>query len=124
MEHYDGSAVVTDPKGELAAMTAAHRRERLGQDVAVFNPWGLHGLQQDRINPLENLISMAGDPARQRGLTDEVKAIVMQLFPEPEDTRNQFFREGSRAIMRAVLLYLSLCAPIRAVIGLEEKIED
>ncbi|MGR3455153.1 type IV secretory system conjugative DNA transfer family protein [Pseudooceanicola sp.] len=116
MEHYDGSAVVTDPKGELAAMTAAHRRERLGQDVAVFNPWGLHGLQQDRINPLENLIVMAGDPARQRGLTDEVKAIVMQLFPEPEDTRNQFFREGSRAIMRAVLLYLSLCAPKRCTL--------
>ncbi|MFG6568826.1 type IV secretory system conjugative DNA transfer family protein [Sulfitobacter sp. 1A13679] len=115
-EHYPGSMVVTDPKGELAGMTAAHRRERLGQDVAVFNPWGLHGLQQDRINPLENLIAIAGDPALQRGLTDEVKVIVMQLYPEPEDTRNQYFREGSRGIMRAVLLYLAACAPKRCTL--------
>jgi type IV secretion system protein VirD4 len=84
--------------------------------VAVFNPWGLHGLPQHRINPLEAVIAIAGDPARQRGLTDEVKAIVMQLYPEPEDTRNQFFREGARAIMRAVLLYLALCAPSRCTL--------
>ncbi len=31
--HYSGSVVVTDPKGELAAVTAAHRRERFGQEV-------------------------------------------------------------------------------------------
>ena len=109
--HYQGSVIVTDPKGELAAVTVQHRRERLGQDVAVFNPWGLHGLPQDRINPLENVIVIAGNPALQRGLSDEVKAIVMQLYPEPEDTRNQYFREGSRSIMRAVLMYLALCAP-------------
>lgn len=115
-EHYPGSMVVTDPKGELAGMTAAHRRERLGQDVAVFNPWGLHGQQQDRINPLENLIAIASDPALQRGLTDEVKVIVMQLYPEPEDTRNQYFREGSRGIMRAVLLYLAVCTPKRCTL--------
>lgn len=114
--HYQGSVIVTDPKGELAAVTAEHRRERFGQDVAVFNPWGLHALPQHRINPLENVIAIAGDPARQRGLTDEVKAIVMQLFPEPEDTRNQYFREGSRSIMRAVLLYLALCAPKRCTL--------
>lgn len=114
--HYQGSVIVTDPKGELAAVTAAHRSERFGQDVAVFNPWGLHGLPQHRINPLENVIAIAGDPARQRGLTDEVRAIVMQLYPEPEDTRNQFFREGARNIMRAVLLYQALCAPKRCTL--------
>lgn len=114
--HYQGSVIVTDPKGELAAVTATHRRERFGQDVAVFNPWGLHGLPRHRINPLEILIAMAGDPAAQRGLTDEVKAVVMQLYPEPEDTRNQYFREGSRGIMRAVLLYLALCTPQRCTL--------
>jgi type IV secretion system protein VirD4 len=109
--HYQGSVIVTDPKGELAAVTAQHRSERFGQDVAVFNPWGLHGLPQQRINPLENIIALASDPALQRGLTDEVAAIVVQLFPEPEDAKNRYFREGSRGIMRAVLLYLALCTP-------------
>lgn len=109
--HYQGSVIVTDPKGELAAVTAQHRAERFGQSVAVFNPWGLHGLPQHRINPLENIITLAGDPALQRGLTDEVAALVIQLYPEPEDTRNRFFREGARGIMRAVLLYLALEKP-------------
>lgn len=111
--HYQGAVVVTDPKGELAAVTAQHRAERFGQRVAVFNPWGLHGLPRQRINPLENIIALAADPALQRGLGDEVAAIVMQLYPEPEDTRNRFFREGARGIMRAVLLYLALHAPKR-----------
>lgn len=114
--HYQGSVIVTDPKGELAAMTADHRRERFGQDVAVFNPWGLHGLPKNRINPLEGVIELACDPLRQRGLTDEVKAIVMQLYPEPENPQNRFFREGSRSIMRAVLLYLALHAPKRCTL--------
>ncbi len=77
----------------------------------IVNPWGLHGLPQHRINPLEVLIVLASDPQRQRGLTDEVKAIALQLYPEPEDTRNQYFREGSRGIMRAVLLYLAVFWP-------------
>ncbi|KIT16375.1 type IV secretory system conjugative DNA transfer family protein [Jannaschia aquimarina] len=114
--HYQSSVVVTDPKGELAAMTAAHRRKRFGQDVVIFSPWKLHGLPCHRINPLENVIALAGDPALRRGLTDEVKSIVMQLYPEPEDTRNRYFRDGSRSIMRAVLLYLALHAPKRCTL--------
>lgn len=114
--HYSGSVVVTDPKGELAAVTADHRRERLGQTVVVLNPWGLHGLPQHRINPLEGLIALAGDAQGQRGLTDEVKAIALQLYPEPEDAKNRYWRDGSRSILRAVLLYLALCAPARCTL--------
>lgn len=114
--HYSGSVVVTDPKGELAAVIAAHRQDRFGQSVVVFNPWGLHGLPQHRINPLDNLLALAGDAQGRRGLTDEVKSLALQLLPEPEDPRNRFFRDGSRAILRAVLLYLALCAPARCTL--------
>lgn len=31
--HYPGSVFVTDPKGELAAVTSAHRRERFGHKI-------------------------------------------------------------------------------------------
>jgi type IV secretion system protein VirD4 len=77
--HYQGSVVVTDLKDELAAVTVDHRRERFGQDVAVFCPWPLHGLPQNRINPLEAVIAAASDPRLRGGLTDEAEAIVMQL---------------------------------------------
>jgi len=35
---FPGSAVVVDPKGELATLTARHRRDRLGQKVIVLDP--------------------------------------------------------------------------------------
>ena len=111
--HFQGSVIVTDPKGELAAVTARHRAERFGQKTVIVNPWGLHNLPQHRINPLDGVIALAADPQRQRGLTDEVKAIALQLHPEPEDTRNRYWRDGARAILRAVLLYLALHAPER-----------
>ncbi|NWH08521.1 MAG: type IV secretory system conjugative DNA transfer family protein [Alphaproteobacteria bacterium] len=114
--HYQGSVIVTDPKGELAAVTAAHRRERFGQKVVIFNPWGLHGLPQHRINPLQGLIDLAADMRLARGLTDEVKRIALQLLSEPEDPRNRYFREGSRMILRAVMLYLALHAPARCTL--------
>ena len=105
--HYSGSAFITDPKGELAAVTARHRREAFGHDVFVLNPWGMHDLPQHRFNPLSVLTDMAADPDRAPDLTDEVKAIALQLLPEPADGRNRYFREGGRTILRAVMLYLA-----------------
>lgn len=105
--HFQGSVFVTDPKGELAAVTAAHRAERFGQKVYILNPWGMHGLPQHRCNPLQPLIEAANNPALLRGIADEAKAIALQLLPEPEDSRNRYFREGARTILRAVMLHLA-----------------
>ena len=105
--HFQGSVFVTDPKGELAAVTAAHREKRLGQKVFVLNPWGLHGLPQHRFNPLQVLIEAINDPALIRDITDEATALALQLLPEPDDARNRFFRDGARTILRALMLYLA-----------------
>jgi len=37
---YRGSVLVVDPKGENAWLTAAHRRDALGQRVVIVDPWG------------------------------------------------------------------------------------
>jgi type IV secretion system protein VirD4 len=42
MLHYPGSVLATDPKGELATMTV-RRRDELGQDVHVLDPFGVAG---------------------------------------------------------------------------------
>jgi type IV secretion system protein VirD4 len=42
MLHYPGSVLATDPKGELATMTAK-RRAALGQSVHVLDPFGVAG---------------------------------------------------------------------------------
>lgn len=105
--HWQGSVFVTDPKGELAAVTGPHRERNFGQKVYVLNPWGLHGLPQHRFNPLGYLVDLYNDEAGRRGLTEEVAALALQLLPEPEDARNRFFREGSRKLLRAMMLHLA-----------------
>lgn len=105
--HFQGSVFVTDPKGELAALTGGHRQSNFGQKVFVLNPWGLHGLPQHRFNPLAFLVDLYNDDAGRRGLTEEVTALALQLVPEPEDARNRYFREGSRKLLRALMLHLA-----------------
>jgi type IV secretion system protein VirD4 len=43
MLHYPGSVLATDPKGELATMTARQRKEGLKQDVHVLDPFAVAG---------------------------------------------------------------------------------
>lgn len=105
--HWQGSVFVTDPKGELAAMTSEHRAARFGHRVIVLNPWGLHGLPQHRFNPLQILLDDAADPARRRDILDDAAAIGLQLIPEPEDQKNRYFRDGSRKILTALMLHFA-----------------
>lgn len=41
MLRYPGSVLATDPKGELATITARHRHSKLGQAVHVLDPFGV-----------------------------------------------------------------------------------
>lgn len=102
--HYQGSIFVTDPKGELAAVTAQHRAKTFGQAVHVINPWGLHGLPRHRFNPFGYLVEIYADPTQRRSLTEEINALALQLLPEPEGEKQRFFRDGARKILRALLL--------------------
>lgn len=108
--HWQGSVFITDPKGELAAMTARHRAEMLGQKVCILNPWGLHGLPQHRFNPLAILVALYEDEAQRRSVTGKVRDLALQLVAEPEsEAKNRFFREGSRKLLRALMLHLATC---------------
>lgn len=106
--HYPGSVFVTDPKGELAAVTSAHRRERFGHKIVYLNPWGLHGLPRNRYNPLEPLIEMAADPRRHHELGDAARSLALQLIPEPAGgDKNQYFRDASRNLLEGLILYIA-----------------
>jgi type IV secretion system protein VirD4 len=49
---YEGSALVIDPKGQLAAITGRHRAERFGQDIYLLNPFKVLDLPTHTYNPL------------------------------------------------------------------------
>ena len=97
--HYSGSMVITDPKGELAAVTGEHRKTRFGQKIAYFNPYGLHGLPEHRINGLEDIQLSAQTPQGQRELMGKARRKAFQLYPEPEDSKNRVFRDGARDLL-------------------------
>jgi type IV secretion system protein VirD4 len=77
---YEGSVLAIDPKGELATVTARQRHERLGQRVAVLDPFGVvKGYAtrfRARFNPLTMLKTHSPTMIEDAGLTAD--AIVVQ----------------------------------------------
>lgn len=55
LRHYPGSALVVDPKGELARATA-HIRHQMGQAVFILDPFGVSGFKSNHHNPLSELL--------------------------------------------------------------------
>jgi type IV secretion system protein VirD4 len=57
---WEGSCIVLDPKGQLAAITAFHRQKRLKQNVIILNPFNewpdyIGDVPHSGFNPLVNL---------------------------------------------------------------------
>jgi len=60
MLDYDSSAIVIDPKGQVAAVTGQWRQD-MGHEVHYINPFGLHGLPDSGFNPLVALNPQSPD---------------------------------------------------------------
>lgn len=123
--HWTGSVVVTDPKGELAAMTSEYRRAVLGHRIVYLNPWGLHGLPNTSYNPMDLLLTDVANTAssaaphhlREREI-DDARALALLILPEPGGTGggndpNKWIRENARRLLKTVMLYLATQEPRR-----------
>ncbi len=105
---YGGSVIVTDPKGELFAITARHRQNRLGHRIVVLCPWAKKLSEELGIeipdhgfNPL-TLIQPGPD------IKDEAEMISSLLLPGHANMKadDEFWLEGGQSILTAFLLYL------------------
>lgn len=102
--------LVTDMKGELTAITARWRQDRMGHRVRVLNPPDAWPYPSDTYNPcdivLEDLVT---DP---RDALLDARAIALQLIPEPPRTDvNAYFRQGARDIVSFTILALAVRYP-------------
>jgi type IV secretion system protein VirD4 len=100
---YPGSALVIDPKGELAGATARHRRETLGQDVHVLDPWGVSGLPADYVSAFDPLSQLREDPAN---LIDDADLMADALIVA--SAKDPHWTDAARALLRALILWLSM----------------
>jgi type IV secretory pathway TraG/TraD family ATPase VirD4 len=105
---YAGSTIVTDPKGELFAITARHRRETLGNKIIVFCPWAKKlsselgvEIPDHGFNPL-SIIQPGSD------IKDEAELISSLLMPGSPNMKadDEFWLEGGQSILTAFMLHL------------------
>jgi type IV secretion system protein VirD4 len=101
---YQGSAVVIDPKGENARITAGRRGygtknggPGLGQKVHVLDPFGASGLPSASFNPLAEIDLNADDFAEDAGLFADA------LIEHP-DRGERHWTESAQALLRALIL--------------------
>jgi type IV secretion system protein VirD4 len=101
---YEGSALVIDPKGELARHTAGRRgrgigggKEGLGQKVYVIDPFGVSGCACASFNPLAELDLTSSD------LIDDVTMFAEALITHPE-RGERHWTESAQALLRALIL--------------------
>lgn len=110
---WGGSALVIDPKGELAAQTAAKRRE-FGR-VVVLDPFGVSGEESGNWNLFDDLEGLPPDL-----IPDEVATIAEALITG-SGGNNDYWNQAARILVRCVLLGL-LATEEKPTLALMRKI--
>jgi type IV secretion system protein VirD4 len=104
------SLIVVDVKdGENAYASAAHRVETLGQPVVYLNPFGLRGLPNTSINPLQILVDTVRRGAR---IDTEANEIAQILLPPPlKQGDDAWVRKGALRLLSLRMEYLAQFEP-------------
>lgn len=96
---YPGSAVILDPKGELARKTAGHRAETLGHSVAVLDPFGTSGWESASYNPLDDL------DAESETYVDDVALIADACIIETKS--DPHWSDSAKTLISGLILYMT-----------------
>lgn len=107
---YEGSAIVIDPKGENARITAFRRGNGdtkqnipgLGQKVHVVDPWGITGLPASRFNPMDWL-----DP-KDEDINENAMMLADSIVVPRQGSSEPFWDEEAKALLMGLLLYVAL----------------
>ena len=106
---WPGSAVVVDPKGENATVTAARRGRGnkyctgLGQSVHVLDPFMASDVDESyrsSFNPFDAL-----DPNRDETI-DEASRLANAIVVVKDDSHDPFWDESARAMVRGLILHV------------------
>lgn len=103
---YDGSVLCTDPKGELARITA-RRRAKLGQRVMVLDPFDVSGKETAGLRGAYN-------PMRRLSLDnlyiiEDAAQIADGLVAETGQEKDPHWNEEARGLIAGFILYVAAC---------------
>lgn len=120
---YPGSAVVLDPKGELAKATAAARK-RMGQRVFVCDPFDVSGIPSASYNPFSEI---EGSDPRYVGanMAQAMDAIVINNAKDPHwtDSGKNLLRGAGLHILTTTKKAPTLRQLRRLINGTPEELE-
>jgi type IV secretory pathway TraG/TraD family ATPase VirD4 len=106
---WPGAAVVVDPKGENATVTAARRGQGsehcdgMGQAVHVLDPFSAAQVDEryrSSFNPLDAL-----DPRREETI-DEASRLANAVVVVKDDSPEPFFDEAARSMVKGLILHV------------------
>lgn len=101
---YGGSALVVDPKGENALITAA-QRQAMGQKVFLLDPWGIAGpklgMTAARFNPLDWI--QPDDP----DAVENALLLAEAMVPSGAEGEARFWDEEARSLIAGIILYVA-----------------
>ena len=113
---HEGSALVVDPKGENALITAPRRGagascyniNGMGQDVVLLDPWDIAasalGSKPGRFNPLDWIV--AGDP----DAAENAFLLADALVIKEAKGEAAFWDEEAKALLTGIILYVATAA--------------
>ena len=111
----DRSVVAVDVKdGELAFASHAHRAASLGQRCLFLNPFGLLGLPNTRINPLQLLVDIIAKGGIIDTEADEIAQILVP--PDPFSKGDGWVRRGAIRLLALRMEYLAIFDPGRCTL--------
>lgn len=101
---YKGSILATDPKGELASLTA-RRREAMGQRIHVLDPFGISGAATEKwrasYNPLDVL--------KTGSLTflEDAALIAESIVVQSPDQKDPHWDESAKNFIEGVIVHVA-----------------
>jgi type IV secretion system protein VirD4 len=107
---YEGSALVIDPKGENARMTAPRRGDGdsaagipgMKQKVYTVDPWSITGQPIARFNPLDWIVS---DEANS---SENAMMLADSIVTPREGKADPFWDEEAKALLMGFILFVAL----------------
>lgn len=112
----DRSLLVVDVKdGENCYASHKHRAETLGQPCIYLNPFGLLGLPNTRINPLQVLVDIVASGGEIDTQPDEIAHILIP--PAAKGGENDWVRKGAMRLLATRMEYLANLEPHNCTLG-------